>query len=478
MSKTVSKKIITEPARQTSICREADVVVIGGGPGGFASAIAASRSGAKTVLLERYGHLGGMATGGLINIIPNLSDISGEQYVFGLTQEIIDRLSARGGASYPKKKDWGTTDRRLVDYYSDALRWFYVRNDPNIGDKERLLYSAVVDPEIFKDELNIMVQEAGVDLLLHSWVTEPIVENDAVKGIIFESKSGRQAILGKVIIDSTGDGDIFVAAGAEYDGKLSPETRGAWLAFVFWVTNINLKKADDFKRSRPAKFKELMEELAALGGYPFYFKSTLKNQPNTIWYHSFQMRPDGIPSDAKDVEELTRVDVSARRRALVTYEFMKKNVPGFEKSFIMLSAPQLGLQGGRRVIGEYTLNPADMETDKIHEDTIAVLPNNDNDEISARHPVLCIPYRCLVPRKIDNLLVACRAFSSEDGMNQFFNIIPFCISYGQAAGTAAAMAVKAGIQPRKVDYVALRANLVKQGVRLPDIKEKILNTKS
>lgn len=134
----------------------------------------------------------------------------------------------------------------------------------------------------------------------------------------------------------------------------------------------------------------------------------------------------------------------------------------------MLSAPQLGLQGGRRVIGEYTLTEKDMESDEIFEDTIAVLANNDNGEISAKHPALCIPYRCLVPHQVDGLLVACRAFSSDDSINQWFNIIPHCICYGQAAGTAAAMAAKAGIQPRKVDYKALRANLVKQGVWLPE----------
>jgi hypothetical protein len=474
MLKTSSVKTITEPARQIKVFREADVVVVGGGPGGFAAAIAAARSGAKTMLLERYGHLGGMATGGLVNIIPNLSDISGKQYIFGLTQELIDRLDARGGTSYPKKKDWGTTDRKLVDYYGDALGWFYIRQDHNIGGKERLLYSAVVDPEILKDALNDMVKEAGVDLLLHAWVTRPIMDGDTVKGIIFESKSGRQAVLGKVIIDSTGDGDIFVAAGAEYDGKLDFKIRGAYLAFVFWITNVNIKKVDEFKKTRPGKFNEMMQELAKLGGYTRYFKGVLKNQPNTIWYHCFQPRPDGRPSDAMDVEELTRVEVSGRKRALVTYEFMKKYVPGFKKSFIMLSAPQLGTQGGRRVVGEYTLTPKDMETDVIHEDTIAVLANNDNGEISARHPALCVPYRCLVPRKIESLLVACRAFSSEDNMNQMFNIIPHCISYGQAAGTAAAMAVRDGIQPRKVDYKALRAKLVKQGVRLPEINEKKL----
>jgi hypothetical protein len=194
----------------------------------------------------------------------------------------------------------------------------------------------------------------------------------------------------------------------------------------------------------------------------------LESQKGVVWYHCFQ--PQAEASDAKDVEELTRVDVRARKRALITYEFMKKYVPGFEKSFIMLTAPQLGTQGGRRVIGEYTLTPKDMESDEIFDDTIAVLANNDNGEISAKHPTLCIPYRCLVPRKVDGLLVACRAFSSEDSINQHFNIIPHCICYGQAAGTAAAMAAKAGIQPRNVDYKALQDNLIKQGVRLPRAK--------
>ena len=462
-------RTITESARKIKVCREADVVVVGGGPGGIGSAIAAARSGADTVLIERYGHLGGMATGGLINILPNLSDISGKQHIFGLNQEIIDRMQARGGAFYPKKEDWGTTDRKVVEYYLNSnMGNFYIRKDPNLGGKERVLYTAVVDPEVLKDELNDMVQEAGVDLLLHSWGTRPIMEGNTVKGVFFESKSGRQAILGKVVIDSTGDGDIFVEAGADFDGSLDGKRRTGWLAFTTWITNVDIKKADDFKASRPEKHAELMQELMKLGGYPHYMKGILKNQRNVIWYHSFQIKPEA--SDCKDVEELTRVDVKARKRALITYEFMKKNVPGFENSFIMQTAPQLGTQGGRRVIGEYILSDKDMVSDEVYEDTIVVLANNDNGEISAKHPAICIPYRCLVPKEVDGLLVACRAFSSTDSVNMYFNIIPPCIAYGQAAGTAAAMAVDAGIQPRKVDYKGLHKNLVKQGVNLPEIK--------
>jgi len=459
-------KTINEPARKTRVCREVDVVVVGGGPGGISSAISAARNGAKTVLIERYGHLGGMATGGLINIFPNLSDASGKQHIFGITQEIIDRMAARGGASYPKKADWGTTDPKIVDYYLNAnLGGFYIRPDHNRDMKKAVLYTAVIDPEILKDELNDMVLGAGAELFLHSWGTQPIMDGDTVKGVFFESKSGRQGILGKVVIDSTGDGDIFVGAGAEFDSALDNKRRTAWLAFTTWVTNVDIKQYEDFKASQPDKLKELNAELLKSGGYPHFMKGILENQSGVLWYHSFQPQPES--SDAMDVEQLTSIDVRGRKRALITYEFMRKHVPGFEKSFIMQTAPQLGTQGGRRVIGEYILSEKDMVSDEVFEDTVAVLANNDNGDISAKHPALCIPYRCLVPKKVEGLLVACRAFSSTDKINQYFNIIPPCLCYGQAAGTAAALAVKGGIPVRKVDYKALRKNLVKQGVNLP-----------
>lgn len=274
---------VREPARDTEVLRDVDVVVVGGGPGGVASAIAAARTGAKTVLLERYGHLGGMATGGLINIFPNLSDISGKQHIFGLNQEIVSRMEARGAAFYPKKEHWGTTDREVVDYYSRAnMSWFYIRKDPNIGGQERVLYTAVLDPEVLKDELNDMVTQAGAELLLHSWGTRPIMDGDTVKGVFFESKSGRRAILAKVVIDSTGDGDIFVGAGAEFDDELDNNIRTAWLAFTFWMANVDIDRVEEFRKSQPFKHAELMQELTMLGGYTHYFNGILKNQEGVI----------------------------------------------------------------------------------------------------------------------------------------------------------------------------------------------------
>jgi hypothetical protein len=469
MTAQPASKTILEPAREIRVAREADVVVVGGGPGGFAAAVSAARSGAKTVLIERYGHLGGMATGGLVNIFPNLSDISGKQHIFGLNQEIIDRMKAKNAAFCPNQEDFGTTDGKVLDYYLGAnMGWFYVRRDPNLGGRERLLYTAVLDPEMLKAELDDMVTEAGVDLLLHSWGTRPIMEGDTAKGVVFESKSGRQAILAKVVIDSSGDGDIFVGAGAEFDDELQSSFRTA-LAFSYWIARVDTDRLDDFRRSHPDEFALLMHDLAEAGGHPFFFRGLLLNQEGVLWFHPMHIKPSGAAaSDAMDVEELTRWNLLARRAATITYEFLRKNVPGCEKCFIMQTAPQLGTQGGRRVIGEYILSPNDMESDEVFDDTIVVLANNDNGEISARHPSICIPYRCLVPRKIDGLLVACRAFSSKASVNQWFNIIPHCVAYGQAAGTAAALAVRDGIQPRRVDYRELQAHLRQQGVKLPE----------
>jgi hypothetical protein len=457
-------KTYMESAREIEVCREVDVAVVGGGPGGIGSALAAARSGAETVLVERYGHLGGMATGGLVTIIPNLSTIAGEQQIAGICQELVDRLDARGAANCPKREDWGSADERLVKHYEDAnLAWFYIRRDLNTARK-RVLYTAVFDPEIMKCELNTMMEEAGVHLYLHSWGAHPIVEGNTVKGILIENKSGRQAILAKIVIDCTGDGDLLKPAGAECDTRMVPGLRIAAFAFPFWIGNINLKKVEEFRASRPEKYEELIADLAGQGGAAFYLKDLVKHHDGIVWFHPF------FPSlDQADIKEINRVELDGRKKMLLSYDFYRKHVPGFENSYIALSSPQLGIQGGKRVIGEYVCTAKDMTSDEIFRDTIAVFPDNDNEEISAKHPSVCIPYRSLVPKKINGLLVACRAFSSEYQFNEYFNLIPHCIAFGQAAGTAAALAVHSGIEPRAVDCRMLQRSLLRQGVILPDI---------
>jgi hypothetical protein len=454
-------KTIREPARDIKVCREADVVVVGGGPGGVASAISAARNGANVVLIERYGHLGGMASGGLVNIIPNLSEISGKQRIAGICQEIIDRMDARGAADFPRKEDWGTTDLKVVSRYAKAnLGRFYIRKDLTIS-QERVLYTVLVDPEVLKDELNTMVTGAGVKLYLHSWGVQPIMEGKTVKGVIFESKSGRQAVLAKITIDSTGDGDLLIPAGVECSTDINPNFRISHLAFAFWMANVDHRKTDKFKEEQPQKYAALMQELTGMGGFTGHFRGLLKDQEHMVWFHPHISSPDQA-----DVEELTRVDVSGRQRAMLTYNFFKKNIPGFEKCYISQTAPQLGTTGGRRIIGEYVVTKEDMTADKIFEDTIAIFPDNDNGEISAKHPSVQIPYRSLIPRTVEGLMVACRAFSSDDKINTNFNLIPHSLCFGQAAGTAAAIALKTGVTPRKVDIRELQRLMVKQGAIL------------
>jgi hypothetical protein len=453
-------KTISEAEREVKVIRETDVIVVGGGPGGIAAAVSAARSGAGTILIERYGHLGGMSTGGLVNIIPNLSDIYGEQLIGGFCQEVIDRLAARGAACFPEKRFWGKSEKEVVDTYLKAnMMHFYIRK--NKEGKYVVLYTAVIDPEVAKDEMNTLVLEAGAELLLHTWVTEPIMEGNTVKGVIVENKSGRQALLGKVVIDCTGDGDLLPGTGTETTDYMVPGSRIAQFGFVYWLANVDLKKYDDFVNSEPEKYEEVTLEIIDMGGWPYFCRGLLKQQEGVVWIHRL------IGSlHQTDAEEMTYVDVKTRNQSVRTWELLRKYMPGFEKSFIMLTAPQLGTSGGRRIVGEYFLTARDMDTDRPFDDTIAIFADNDRGEMSLRYPRTYIPYRSLIPKETEGLLVACRAFSADHEFSEFFNLIPHCMCFGQAAGTAAALAVKEGTGVRSVDFAALRSELLKQGAIL------------
>jgi 2-polyprenyl-6-methoxyphenol hydroxylase-like FAD-dependent oxidoreductase len=453
-SSKISGKSIKEAVRDTRVCRTADVVVVGGGPGGIGAALTAARSGADTVLIERYGHLGGMGTGGLVTIIPNLSDLSGKQQIAGISQEWVDRLDRREAADYPKKEHWGSTDKKLVDYY-EKRSFFNVR-------EKTVLYSVHIDAEVSKCILNDMVEEAGVKTYLHSWGTEPVMDGNTVKGVIFESKSGRQAVLAKVVIDATGDGDLLPYSGADFEDEIDPTLRIANLSFSYWIANVDLKKYEEYRKAHARELAEQMREIRNRGGHANFLTSNLKDQESVVWV--FPRYPN---SSQVDVEELTRVEFQGRKEMMISHDYYKKNVPGFEHSFIVLTNPQLGTRGSRRVVGEYILTEKDMNTNNPIEDTIAVFPDVDRGDESRKYPLTYMPYRCMVPRKVNNLLIACRAFSSNAIANNFFNYIPHCIALGEAAGIAAAQAISSGVDLRKINIKSLQASLKKQGAILP-----------
>ena len=451
MEKGPSMKTIMEPASEIKVLRESDVVVVGGGPGGHAAAVSAARSGADTVLLERYGHLGGMASGGLVIMIPHLSDGTEKIILAGQCKEWLDRLDVRGACVHQNYEDVGSDNKNLVDYWRDFHQFFIC--------EDRVQLAAMVDPELLKCVLNDMVEEAGIKLFLHSWGTRVIVDKNEVQGVIFESKSGRQAILGKVIIDATGDGDLLPSAGAAFDRKINPDLRIATVAVVFRLGNVDTKRHGEFKKTEAKKNEELMGELVKLGGFPVAQRSA---HDDVLWVSNW------VPGlDILNVEDLTYAEVEIRKKMLITYDFFKKNVPGFEKSFILDTASQTGTRGSRRVIGEYTVTEEDVHSGKTYEDTIAVCPQL-RYVVSEEHPHVHIPYRALVPREVDNLLVAGRSFSSDDIVNNDYNLIPHCIIYGQAAGTAAALAIKSGVKVRNVDIEDLKDSLIKQRVVLAE----------
>ena len=445
---------IPEPNKSVRIIDECDVVVVGGGPGGIGAAVSAARNGADTVLIERYGYLGGMGTGGLVTIIPCLSDFEGNMQIGGINQEWIDRLDKREACTYPPPELWGCADKNVTEYWNNRS-FFTVRQG-------KLIYSALIDAEISKCILNEMVAEAGVRTYLHSWGTMPVMNDNKATGVVFESKSGRTAVMAKVVIDSTGDGDLLPFSGAGFDTDIDPRIRIANLSLCFWVAGVSFTRLDDFRHDHPARWAALMQELAQIGGLPGFMKSNLKNQEDVVWFH-----PRYSCSSQTDVKELTRVEFLGRQKMLLTHDFFKKNIPGFETSYIVLSGPQLGTRGARRVHGDYMVTEKDLLSTEPFEDTVAVFPDLDRGEDSEKHPLTFIPYRSLLPKGVEGMLVACRAFSSDQIVNNFFNLIPHCIAFGEAAGTASALAVKQGVTPRNVNFASLRDRLLAQKVPLP-----------
>jgi len=448
MQESSNRKSVRE-VLDTPVRYEADVVVVGGGPAGFAAAVAAARNGAKTCLLERYGHLGGMATGGLVMIIMPMSDGTQEQQIAGLCQEVIDRLDVMGSAVHPKKADLGSSDPELLNYWR---RYAFSVVDGKIR------MAATVDPESLKCVLNDMVVEAGVNLLLHSWGTRAITEGNDVKGVIFESKSGRQAVLGKVIIDASGDGDVYASAGAPFESKIDPQRRSSHLALTFRIGNIDAKKYYAFKQAEPQKAAELVKELEGLGGFTMFIATS---HESVLWVNN---NIGGL--NPLEVSDLTKLEVDGRKRAQITQKFLKSRMPGFENCFILDTASQPGVRSSRRLIGEYILTENDLKTGVVFPDTIAVCPDFRHT-VSPQFPHWHVPYRSLVPLQVENLLVAGRCFASDVVANDLLAPVPFCLAMGQAAGTAAALAIKNQVTVRKLDYRLLQANLAKQGVPLP-----------
>lgn len=448
-------RTILEPAREIPVFTETDVLVVGGGGAGVAAAVSAARQGVRVVLIERYGHLGGMFSGGLVILLDSLCDGKGFQLVRGINQEIVERLEHYpNGVIYPPREVWGSRDPQDIAYWH---RWSAA------GGGLSVRYSPTVDPEMLKCVCNQMVEEAGVKLLLHAWGAKALVDGEAVQGAIFESKSGRQAILARVTIDTTGDGDIFASAGAAFEKGQLP------MGLVFRAGGIDMARAESFINNQPEKWTALMRELGQLGGvrggHTFKADSVAKGYIRTaredvVWFNST------FPNvDCLNIEDITLVEVEVRKKMLLTIDFFQKNVPGFESAFVLDTASQVGTRASRRLIGEHVLTYDELERGVEFEDVISI-SHPPCRNFSLDMPLKHIPYRSLVPIEVENLLVAGRCFSADFRAQEVLRLIPQVIATGEAAGVAAAMAVQQKTTPRKVDVGELQERLKKQGVYL------------
>jgi FAD dependent oxidoreductase len=428
----VSAKTYAEEARQIPVAGECDVLVAGGGSAGIAAAIAAARAGAETVLVERYGSVGGMATGGLIILLLSLDDGRGRRTVGGLCEELVESLRARGGALHPPPEAWGSNDPELVERYRRyGLIW---GREPHA-----VRYSVAYDPEEFRFTANELLAEAGVRLRLHTWIARPAVEDGAVRGVITESKAGREAFLARVVVDATGDGDLFAAAGEPF----GLEPVHPWL----WFRMGNVRGADDAILGTEGRF------FRSLGGR--FFKTLGAGRTLMPW---------GIADvvdrkiDPTSPDDLTWAELESRRRVMEVVDELKE-VEGFEDAYLEDVAWQLGIYESRRLEGRYVLGRRDEGVS--FDDAVAFTGDWVRCGLTYE-----IPYRCLLPQRTEQLLVAGRCLSADHRVHQATKEIPPCFATGEAAGIAAALSAATGVATSALDVGELRARLRKAGAIL------------
>ncbi|HKB53971.1 MAG TPA: FAD-dependent oxidoreductase [Ramlibacter sp.] len=433
-----------EPGRDIPIYHRCQVLVVGGGPSGTAAAAAAARQGADVALLERYNHLGGLSTGGLVIWIDRMTDWEGKLVIRGFAEELLDRLPADAVAG-PPRADWGTQDPAKAAHWSHRTASYH----------GVVTWSPTIDPERLKLLSQEIVLERKVKLIYHSWAAMPIVRDGAVRGVIFESKEGRMVIMADVVIDATGDGDLFARAGAAFVNDIEEADIHHCMNTAWLFGGVDMNRWIEFKAGQPEQFQQFMARGREQLG--------LFERPFVAWRNDVAlfMGPRQSGYSALDVDDLTTVEINSHRAMAAHLAYFRAHAPGFENAFLMLSAPQIGVRHARRLVGVGSVVRSQWPSGQALVDEVGVTP-----AVSPKFPNISIPYGALVPQQLDGLLACGRHISCDRNSHGFMREIPQCWITGQAAGAAAALAVQAGVKPRAVNVPALQAALEQQGVHL------------
>ncbi|UCE32290.1 MAG: FAD-dependent oxidoreductase [Burkholderiales bacterium] len=432
---------VTEPARETPVLRHCDVLVVGGGPAGTTAAIAAARLGADVMLAERYNHLGGLATGGLVIWLDRMTDWDGQRVIRGLAEEIIDRIPAAELAG-PQPAEWGSKDPGRAAYWAQRTAAFH----------GVVTHSPTLNPEWLKWVSQDMLRAAGVTLLLHAWASMPIVAEGAVRGAIFESKEGRFAVRARVVVDTTGDGDLFARAGAGFEDDIAEDDIHHCMNTAWLFGGVDLERWIAFRQGQPEAFAAFMQAGRDRMG--------LFERPFVSWRKDIAlfMGPRQSGLSALDLEHQTFVEQRSRDLMVEHLAFYREHAPGFEQAYLLESAPQLGVRHTRRLLGTGAVRREQWASGLPLEDEIGVSPS-----LAPKFPNVSVSYGALVPARLDGLLAAGRHLSCDPSSHSFMREIPQCWLTGQAAGVAAALAADRGIEPRAVPVREVQARLVRQG---------------
>lgn len=450
-------KQIKEMPRVVPVMAETDVMVVGSGPAGLAAALGAAREGVKTMLVERYGCFGG----------------------------VITQVGVEGIAWYRHE---GTID-------SEGVGIEFEKRAREIGGprKEPQSQSEALDAEVFKYVADKLVQEAGVIPLLHCLAVEVVMEGDTIKGIITESKSGRQAILAKRVVDATGDADIACLAGAPYHKmpkdeimgvsvmfscagvkkerfleyvKANPSTYGDWSKN--WKMKTTGKEDDLFSPYLIEPFNQAREDgmiprdLTSIGGT----WSTLTDAGEATNLNMVYM----FGYDCTDVWDLTKAEIEGRHQAMLAIEVLRKYVPGFENAKLRNFGMTLGARDSRKIIGRYNMTGHDVRNQARFEDSIGIFPEFLDGYgvviIPTTGRYFQVPYGVMVPQKVGNLLVAGRCVAGDKISHAAIRSMMCCTVTGQGAGVAAAVSVKDDVTSSTVDIKRVQKALEKQRVRV------------